>query len=523
MVGNPVAYTSMATPDRAYTSQPPDKPNIGGLAQRVQQVNPGQPVFLNDYTGCFVCAEEAPNTIVLFPCGHGVCDECATKLTVVNKIDFTCPMCRTPVLYADLVSYQLSRQLCDKHGNVMNTLNKLKDLTPDRIADASIPPNHGPIANFGVASAPGEIATIIAVPPVDASQPATPKKAIVYLLDTSGSFQTELPKVIAALHSVLEAHIGGYFACITFNCDATIVVQPHRVTENSIPETMAALYAVKASGSTMLDLGLLLAEEVSQAMGKLIAENGDYAVVLAHIVTDGVATRPELAAQVLGSMHTPPFVFGFGTGFSYAACDALYSCSPHSAANYVHAKDTRQLKCELLGEQCALSRVQVTCPADSRVYCNGKVTMVGATGIFATTFDPKKGIRFAVGAPAALDLVGTLTIGGCVPMVTQDPRLGFEVSHFMLAMLVLEYVMELGSKIHVDDTCTLYILLIRVRKAVCGLGPSMAEVLRVIDVQLKQVAATTNGRGRGGGNDAATDSNTMARAASSAIRCLSHA
>jgi len=506
----------MAAPNRAYTAQPySSAPCIDPLALRAQQVNPEQKLFLNDFVECIICANETPDSIGIFPCGHGVCGECAPKL-IKGPTDtkFPCPLCKKPVVYDTIVTYPLSKSLCDNHKEVVTKINGIKRLTADRMADVCISPNQGPVAHFGIASAPGEIATIIAVPPVDSLRPA--KKAIVYVLDKSGSFEEALRGAIAALRLALEANIGGYAAFVVFSDKAETLVPPHRITQENIPATMAALDTVKADGMTMLHDALNLVEdEVAPAMNKLIDEDGEYAVVLAHIVTDGAASCPELAAQVLGSMCTPPFVFGFGTGYDWMKCDQLFSRSPHSATNFVHAKNTDQLKHELLREQRALSRVQVACPAGSRVYCNGRVTTVNATGAFGTSFDPKNGIRLAVGAPAALDL-GTLTIGGCVAIATQDAKLGFEVGNFMLAMLVLEYVMGLGSKIHVDDSCTLFILLSRLRTAVHNLGPSMTEVILIIDEQLAQVAATTSGRH--------TDSNTIAQVASSVIgRCCSHA
>ena len=489
-----------------------NEPTFGSLAQRVQRINPNQgPLYVNGtFAECPVCLNEF-EIASLFPCGHGVCDTCATSMVTNDMVK--CPKCRKIASCDDLVRIHLEKGLRDGFKQFMASLVRNQGLVADRVPTAILPIHDpaAPKAYFGFASAPGVAATLIAVPPAAAA--CQQQKAVVFVIDESGSMRNDLDKVFRALQAALRAMIGGYAAIVVFNSKADIITPPHRVTEETIPGTMAALYATSATGATQLDLALdLAANRVAEEMRELIAQDREQALPRVVVVTDGEASDRELAARVLGRMPTPVCIIGFGRNYSYDNCHGLFMYSTQSAANFTHAGSAEELERALLAEQRALSSVRVSSPAGSQIYCNGRVTPVGADGVYETAFDPTQGIRFAVGSPTALDL-GTLMVGGSAAAAVQQLELGLEASGFMGFMEAMQYVMDLGSQLHHADTHTLCSLLARTRTAVCGFGVSMAEVVRVIDELLARAAATD--RGAGG------DSNVTARLASCAIRAAS--
>lgn len=91
--------------------------------------------------------------------------------------------------------------------------------------------------------------------------------------------RNDLDKAFRALQAALLAMVGGYAAVVVFNSKADIITPPHRVTEESIPGTMAALYATSATGATLLDLALdLAANRVAEEMRELIAQDREQAL-----------------------------------------------------------------------------------------------------------------------------------------------------------------------------------------------------------------------------------------------------
>lgn len=490
-----------------------DGPTIGSLTQRAQRINPdqGQLYVDGNFGVCPICFDEI-NIVSLFPCGHGVCDTCITRMVTNDTVK--CALCNKTVPCGDLVHIPLEKGLRDGFKQFMASLGRNQGLVADRVPTGVLPIHDpaAPKAHFGVASAPGVAATLIAVPPAAAA--CQQQKAVVFVIDESGSMRNDLDKAFRAVQVALLAMVGGYAAIVVFNSKADIITPPHRVTEESISGTMAALYATSATGATQLDLALdLAANRVAEEMRELIAQGREQALPRVVVVTDGKASDQELAAQMLGRItRTPIFIIGFGEHYSYNNCHVLFKYSTQSAANFCDTSSAEELKRALLAEQRALSSVRVSSPAGSQIYCNGRVTPVGADGVYETAFDPTQGIRFAVGSPTALDL-NTLMVGGSAAAAVQQPELGLEASGFMGFMEAMQYVMDLGSQLHHADTHTLCSLLARTRTAVCGFGASMAEVVRVIDELLARAAATD--RGAGG------DSNVTARLASCAIRAAS--
>ena len=513
----PARITTVPAPadNRAPTFEP--------LAVRARRIDPNSGALYveGNFGVCSICFIYEIDTIALLRCGHGYCHSCATRLIVNGRV--RCPECRKEGPCDELTYIPLERGLRDNYKQFMASLGLTRALVADRASSATILPIRDPAvplqtAYFGVASAPcGFQGTIISIPPA-ADLAEKQDKAVVYVVDESGSMRNDLANVFQAIQAALEANLGGYAAVIVFACTAKTIMPPHRVTEETVQQTMAALYATKAEGGTQMDQALKLTSCVAEEMRELIAQGNEQgveqAVIQALVVTDGEASNAELAAQVLASTteRVPIYVVGFGANYNYNNCHDLYKYSTQSAANFIPATSAGELTRALINEQRVHSSVQVSCPAGSQVYSNGRVAPVGVNGVVYVTFPPADGIRFAVGGPAALD-PSTLMIGGRVAAAEQHLELGFDVSSFMSFMVAMQYVMELGNQLHHADTQTLCSLLTRTRTTLREIGASMDAVVRVIDEQLARAAATD----RGGGDDP----NGPARLASCAIRANS--
>lgn len=254
-----------------------NEPTIGPLAQRARRINPDQGrLYVNGNFGeCPICFGEI-NIVSLFPCGHGVCDTCVTSMvtSMVTNDRVQCPLCKRTVPCDDLVHIHLEKGLRDGFKQFMASLGRNQGLVADRVPTGILPIHDpaAPKAYFGFASAPGVAATLIAVPPAAAA--CQQQKAVVFVIDESGSMRNDLDKAFRALQAALLAMIGGYAAVVVFNSKADLITPPHRVTEESITETMAALYATSATGATQLDLALDLAANcVAEEMRELIAQD----------------------------------------------------------------------------------------------------------------------------------------------------------------------------------------------------------------------------------------------------------
>jgi hypothetical protein len=364
------------------------------------------------------------------------------------------------------------------------------------------------MAKFGVAASDAcGYATLLSIPAAPADSTI---RATLYIFDRSGSMHKDFPNIIATIQGVLESSIGSYVAVIVFGSTVETAVLPHRVTADNIAATMEALWAVKVGGQTQLHLALELANTVAHDMREIIAADGESAVVLAMLVTDGEASAPGLAAEALGNLSMAIFLAGYGTNYSYQECHKLFASSLRSAADFAHAATVTELA-GLLGEYRTLSSVRITCPPGSVVYCNGKVAPID--GNFETTYDQRQGVRFAVESPTVLDF-STLVVDGCKAPVTQCAELSLEVTNFVRAVFTIHYVMDLGSKLPEHDTHTLRSLLSRVSKVVREL-PGMVEVAVVVAAQIERTECL-DGRTDDGSNFAGSVAGQAARALSCA-------
>ena len=494
----------------------PDVPRIGGLVGRVRRdrnhpAPEGKPLLFSDgaaFGQCPICLDESDETVVVFTCGHSVCGACNGRMDDGSPLR-KCAICRreTPREMGP-VAYPLAPALRSGHAAFMHKMELFKGLAPRRIAGhrrAALDPT---MAKFGVAGGDScGFATLLSIPaaPADSATRAT-----LYIFDRSGSMHKDFPDMIATMQGVLESSIGSYVAVIVFGSTADTAVPPHRVTADNIAATMAALWAIEVGGQTQLHLALGLAETVAHDMRERIAADGETAVVLALLVTDGEASAPGLAAEALGNASMAIFLAGYGTNYSYQECHKLFASSLRSAADFAHAATVTELA-SLLGEYRTLSSVRITCPPGSVVYCNGKAAPVD--GNFETTYDRRQGVRFAVESPTVLDF-SSLVVDSCEAPVAQCAELSLEVTNFVRAMFTLQYVMDLGSKLPDHDTHTLRSLLSRVSKVVREL-PGMVEIAVVVAAQMERTECL-DGRPDDGSNFAGSVAGQAARTLSCA-------
>ena len=501
------------------TAVPDSTPRIGGLVGRVGQdrnhpAPDGKPLLYPDGAACGRCpiclerTDASVASVAIYPCGHSFCGKCDARMDDGAPLR-KCAVCRaeTPRDQGP-VEYPLAPALRSGHAAYTGKMATFEGLAPApwRGAAARRGAADSAPVEFGFAAGARGFATLLVVPPAPA---ADKTRATLYVLDKSGSMSNDFPNVVETMQAVLEASIGSYVAVVVFSTTAHTVVLPHCVSSDSIPATMAALRGVAAGGNTQLHLALETAESVVQEMRARIAADGKLLVVLALVVTDGSASAPALAASALksASRSMEVYVAGYGSQYSFDDCQRLFADGPQSAANFAHAANPAALAA-LLGERRVFGSARVTCPPDSEIYCNGRVTQVDASGQFDVAFDPAQGVRFAVESSTALD-VSTVAVGGTAAPFAHSAALGLEVANFMRSTLTLQYVMDLGSMLPDHDTHTLRSLLSHVSRVVRKF-PDMSEVAKVIATQIARTVRRSDG-----------DSNVAADTAGHAIRSLS--
>jgi hypothetical protein len=141
------------------------------------------------------------------------------------------------------------------------------------------------------------------------------------------------------------------------------------------------------------------------------------------------------------------------------------------------------------------------------VFFNGETREVNEDGTVEGSFVRSVGTRVAVVAPTLVPF--ELFVGCRAVAVEHDAAMGAEVRRFVQATRAMEYVMSLSVRVPKHDVHTHAGLLGRTRSALREIGPTMSGVIEVID---ERMAAMRETRG--------CDSNTVARAASCAVRAL---
>lgn len=458
------------------------------------------------FESCAVCMSEM-STVVVFTCGHGVCDECDKRLADGGDglLGRTCVVCKQISPSDRIPAYPMPAHLRARQVAFESEMAMLGALAPSRAGDSLAP--LAPLARFGTAAGPGCTATLVDIAPRGAIDGRS--DSVVIVLDKSGSMRRAWADLVDSMPRVLSALKGSNVAVVVFSDAAETVVSPQLVTEESIQGMTAAIGIVHADGSTELHLALAHADLVADEMRRMFGTAPRIA-----LVTDGAASHPSEAATQMNAMRNHTVVFGFGRDYSYNNCRDLFSevrGRGDSSTLFEHAASVSDLT-RLLVEPRGICYFRVPCAHEARVFFNGEATTVDETREFSAPFVASIGARFAIVAPCAESPPSypALVVDGVAVAVAPCDALGLEVGGFTRVTLATGYVMWLSIRIPDHDVHTHAGLLGRVRAALLEVGPIMAGVVGVID---ERVACFRAG-------EAAGDSTTIARAASSVVRAL---
>ena len=476
---------------------------------------------------CAVCLEEIVDAVTIAPCGHGTCAGCDARLPLTDIR--VCVMCKAQAPRSDYCTYELPPAMRARHAAFEADMVKLGTIAPTPrglFFSAPKAPSvaSGPtVAKYGQGRGTSVAATLVDIAPIVIAGPPT-EDAVVFVLDASGSMATmdAWDTLAAQFPRVVDSMTGTTFALIVFNDTPRVVVPPRRLEAGDGRFVAEQLAAVRADGTTELHTALELAENLAATMG------GVPRVVL---VTDGEATDTKAARRVMGEMKTPVFAVGFGSAYDYdrfAALCADVRGKGNSSTMFEHAGTVEKLV-ECVLEPRSMCTFRLVLSAESglaglsglsgsglsgsgltgpvTVFFNGETREVNEDGTVEGSFVRSAGTRVAVVAPTLVPF--ELFVGCRAVALEHDAAMGAEVRRFVQATRAMEYVMSLSVRVPKHDVHTHAGLLGRTRAALREIGPTMSGVIEVID---ERMAAMRETRG--------CDSNTVARAASCAVRAL---
>lgn len=459
---------------------------------------------------CAVCLEEIVDAVTIAPCGHGTCAGCDARLPLTDIR--VCVMCKAQAPRSDYCTYELPPAMRARHAAFEADMVKLGTIAPaPRSLFFSAPKaapvpcgSTGPVAKYGQGRGTSVAATLVDIAPIVITGRPT-EDAVVFVLDASGSMATmdAWDTLAAQFPRVVDSMTGATFALIVFNDTPRVVVHPRRLEAGDGRFVAEQLAAVRADGTTELHTALELAENLAATMG------GVPRVVL---VTDGEATDTKAARRVMGEMKTPVFAVGFGSAYDYdrfAALCADVRGKGNSSTMFEHAATVEKLV-ECVLEPRSMCTFRLVLSAESgpvAVFFNGETREMDEDGTVEGSFVRSAGTRVAVVAPTLVTF--ELFVGCRAVALEHDAAMGAEVRRFVQATRAMDYVMSLSVRVPKHDVHTHAGLLGRTRAALREIGPTMSGVIEVID---ERMAAMRETRG--------CDSNTVARAASCAVRAL---
>lgn len=491
---------------------------------------------------CAVCLEEIKNAVTIAPCGHGTCAGCDARLP--NTEIRVCVTCKAQAPWSDYCTYELPPAMRARHAAFEADMAKLGTIAPaprSLFSFAPVPsPSSSPSplacpssplacplacpsparAKYGQGRCGGDTVTLVDIAPIAHDAAHNDDDAVVVVLDASGSMATDdvWDSLVAKFPRVVGSMEGKYFALIVFNDTPRVVVPARRLEPGDAGAVAESLVAVHAEGTTELHTALELADSVAEQMR---AASGLVPRIV--LVTDGDATNKNAARRAMGEMRAPVFAVGFGKAYDYdmfAELCADVRGKGNSSTMFEHAATIDRLVERVLEPRamCTFRLVLSSGLADlpglpvshggaAVVYFNGETRELGADGTVDGSFVCSAGARVAVLAPTQAKF--ELYVGGSAVCVEHDAVVCTEVRRFVQATRAMEYVMQLSVRVPKHDVHTHAGLLGRTRAALREIGPTMSGVIEVIDERL---AAMRETRG--------CDSNTVARAASCAVRAL---
>ena len=485
---------------------------------------------------CAVCLEEIVDAVTIAPCGHGTCAGCDARLPLTDIR--VCVMCKAQAPRSDYCTYELPPALRARHAEFEADMVKLGTIAPaprslffSAPKAPSVPTGStDPVAKYGQGRGTSVAATLVDIAPIVVGPTGRPTEdAVVFVLDASGSMATmdAWDTLAVQFPRVVDSMTGTTFALIVFNDTPRVVVPPRRLEAGDGRFVAEQLAAVRADGTTELHTALELAENLAATMGGT-------AVPRVVLVTDGEATDTKAARRVMGEMKTPVFAVGFGSAYDYdrfASLCADVRGKGNSSTMFEHAATVEKLV-ECVLEPRSMCTFRLVLSAESglaglsglsgltgsgltgsglsgpvAVFFNGETREMDEDGTVEGSFVRSAGTRFAVVAPTLVPF--ELFVGCRAVAVEHDAAMGAEVRRFVQATRAMEYVMSLSVRVPKHDVHTHAGLLGRTRAALREIGPTMSGVIEVID---ERMAAMRETRG--------CDSNTVARAASCAVRAL---
>ena len=463
---------------------------------------------------CAVCLEEIVDAVTIAPCGHGTCAGCDARLPLTDIR--VCVMCKAQAPRSDYCTYELPPAMRARHAEFEADMVKLGTIAPAprslffSVASVHSVQSDPPVAKYGQGRGTSVAATLVDIAPIVVGPTGPPKEdAVVFVLDASGSMATmdAWDTLAAQFPRVVDAMTGATFALIVFNDTPRVVVPPRRLETGDGRFVAEQLAAVRAEGTTELHTALELAENLAETMGGT-------AVPRIVLVTDGDATDTKAARRVMGEMTTPVFAVGFGSAYDYerfAALCADVRGKGNSSTMFEHAATVEKLvECVLEPRSMCTFRLVLPAGSGQVVFFNGETREVNEDGTVEGSFVRSAGTRVAVVAPTLVPFELFVGGRGCRAVaVEHDAAMGAEVRRFVQATRAMEYVMSLSVRVPKHDVHTHAGLLGRTRAALREIGPTMSGVIEVID---ERMAAMRETRG--------CDSNTVARAASCAVRAL---
>jgi hypothetical protein len=493
---------------------------------------------------CAVCLEEIVDAVTIAPCGHGTCAGCDARLPLTDIR--VCVMCKARAPRSDYCTYELPPAMRARHAEFEADMVKLGTIAPaprSLFFSAPLVSSVGPTGPNGLPSGPSGpsvakygqgrgnsvAATLVDIAPIVVGPTGPPTEdAVIFVLDASGSMATmdAWDTLAAQFPRVVDSMTGTTFALIVFNDTPRVVVPPRRLEAGDGRFVAEQLAAVRADGTTELHTALELAENLAAPMGGT-------AVPRVVLVTDGDATDTKAARRVMGEMKTPVFAVGFGSAYDYdrfAALCADVRGKGNSSTMFEHAATVEKLV-ECVLEPRSMCTFRLVLSAESGlsglsglaglsglsglsgpvvVFFNGETREMDEDGTVEGSFVRSAGTRVAVVAPTLVPFELFVGGRGCRAVaVEHDAAMGAEVRRFVQATRAMEYVMSLSVRVPKHDVHTHAGLLGRTRAALREIGPTMSGVIEVID---ERMAAMRETRG--------CDSNTVARAASCAVRAL---
>lgn len=177
-----------------------------------------------------------------------------------------------------------------------------------------------------------------------------PKNNLVFLIDVSGSMQSEekLPLVKQSLELVMkELSDEDRISIVTYSGKEQVLL--NGIAGNESKEILRAIHQLEASGSTNGEAGLTMAYDIAS---KYYIEDGNNRIIMA---TDGdlnvgISSSEELKTYIEGKREKGIFLSVLGYGINYGGDDRLEHIADYGNGTYSYIDSIREAKKVLIEE-----------------------------------------------------------------------------------------------------------------------------------------------------------------------------